>query len=157
MTFASAGGRYQVWSFRLAALALTCAACCGSASLLTYVFITRDLPPVAAALHALVPLVFVATLTVFLSVLFNGGASAALVTAGVLALSALVVHPFGFASPEFFRRVDLFVNPFDPPQGLLDPRGWFRILVFNRSLFIVATGLWVAGTLWLLQRRERLL
>jgi hypothetical protein len=151
MTLASPGGRYQVWSFRLGALALTCFASSLGCALLTWVGISRDVPLIESALHATVPLIFVGVLTVFLSLLFNGAASAALVTSGYIVFSGMILQA---ASAN---RFDLFVNPLAPPESLLDPAAWFRILVFNRGLYLVGAGLCVAGALGLLQRRERLL
>lgn len=151
MTLASPGGRYQIWCFRLAALALTCFASSLGCALVTWAGISHDVPPLESALHATVPLVFVGVLTVFLSLLFNGAASAALVTSGFVVFSGTILRAAGA------NRFDLFVNPLAPPENLLDPAAWFRILVFNRGLYVVGAGLCVAGTLALLQRRERLL
>jgi hypothetical protein len=150
MSLASPGGRYQIWSFRLAALSVACVASTFGCAILTWAFIDHGLSPLVAAAHAVVPLVFVGVLTVALSLAFNGASSAALVTAGVVALSGIILH-------ESFRRFDLFLNPFDPPEALHDPAEWFRMLVFNRAFYAVLTGLAVALALWLLQKRERLL
>ena len=150
MTLASPGGRYRVWAFRFTALALASAASALVFSLLS-VALDRDVPPLTLAFHATISLVFVGAATVFLSLLFNGGASAALVVSGLCVGSFLTVHQ------AHASKWDVFVNPLDPPESLLDPRAWFRILVFNRGLFLALTGGCVAGSLWLLQRRERLL
>lgn len=150
MTFASPAGRYQAWAFRLAGLGVACAATVAALSALTWVGIDQPVPPVAAALHALVPVLFVAAGTACLSLVFNGAATGTFVMAGFLLLSAGPFHG------DRVDRYDLFLNPFDPPPGT-DPVAWFRILVFNRTLFLTCTGLFVVAALSLLQRRERLL
>ena len=152
VTFASPGGRWLAWSFRLTALVLTCLASSVLMSVLSWAVIDRDFAWVAAALHAAVPLAFAATLTTCLSVAFAGTASAGLGTSVVLGLGWMMVH-----APDNWPRVDPFLNPFVPPENLLDPAEWFRIVVFNRSFYLIATGLLAALTLRLLQSRERLL
>jgi hypothetical protein len=151
MSFASAGGRYLLWSFRLAALALAAAASCLLLSILTRLLLAREIEPFAAAAHALVPIVMAASLAAFLALLFNGTAAAGLVSGGLMAGAGLILH--GARATRF----DPFLNPFDPPTGLRDPHDWLRLLTFNRMFLLALTGILVAGTLGLVQRRERLL
>jgi hypothetical protein len=154
VTFATPSGRYLVWSFRMAAIGAACFLSAAVMSVGTAIVIDHDHRPVAGALHAVPPLLLVASLTVFASLAFNGAAVAGLVVSALLAVSWLVLHP----APPFLRRFDVFFNPFAPPESLLlDPATWFRAVVFNRTLLLVLAGLCIAGTLWLLQKRERLL
>ena len=151
MSFASAGGRYLLWSFRLAALAIASAASCLLLAIATRLFLAREISPVTAAAHALVPVLMAASLAAFLALLFNGTASAGLVTGALFTAGGLVLHAAGAG------RFDPFLNPFDPPAGLRDPHAWMRMLAFNRLFLLAMIGVLVAGTLGLLQRRERLL
>ena len=153
VTFVARGGRYQVWIFRLCAIAGSCAASALVLSALAWAILDHDHRPVAAFLHALFPIVFVVVLAMGLSVTFNGAAVAGLVTTGFLGVSFVLLH----GGPLVARRFDVFFNPFDQPQDLLDPAEWFRAVVFNRSLLLALAGLALAGTLLLVQRRERLL
>ena len=150
MSFASPAGRYQAWGFRLAALGLACAVTVAALTTLTWVGIGQPIPPLRAALHAVVPILFVAAGTTCLSLIFNGAATGTFVMGAFLLASAVLLH-----GPRV-GRFDLFINPFDPPQGM-DPVAWFRVLVFNRTLLLACTGLSVVATLALLRRRERLL
>ena len=149
VTFGSPGGRYRAWVFRLGGIALALVAACFVSSALTWILIEREHLVVGAALHAALPLVFLMTLTVFLSVCFKGSATAALVSAVIAVLSGLFLHAAG-------SRFDIFLNPFDTPQDLLDPGVWTRKVIHNRSILMTLTGLAFWGTLSLLQRRERL-
>lgn len=151
MTFASPGGRYLVWAFRFAALAAASAASCLVLGFGTRLLVGPEIPPVPAALHALVPVLMASALACCLALLLNGTSSAGLVTAGLFAASAIVLHQGGAG------RFDPFLNPFDPPPGLRDPHAWLRLLVFNRMLLLSVTAASVAVSLGLLQRRERLL
>jgi ABC-type transport system involved in multi-copper enzyme maturation permease subunit len=150
MTFASPGGRYQAWAFRLCALAMLGLMSCTLLAFGTWAVTGQGFPPVQAALHALVPVLFVTSLAVCLSLLFNGAASGGLVVAALAILSGTILHHV-----EPARRFDLFLNPFDPPASL-DALAWFRIVVANRCILLVGTGLATWGALDLLQRRERL-
>lgn len=151
MSFASAGGRYLLWSFRLGALAIATAFSCLLLSLGTWLLAGREISPLPAAAHALVPVLMAASLAAFLALLFNSTASAGLVSGGLMVGAAMFIHGSGLG------RFDPYVNPFAPPGGLRDPEAWLRILVFNRLFLLVLTGGFVAGVLGLLQRRERLL
>lgn len=151
MSFASPGGRYLVWSFRLAALAVASAASCLLLAIGTRILVGPEIPPLPAAVHALVPVLMAASVACCLALLLNGTSSAGLVTAGLLAGAAIVLHQ-GNAG-----RFDPFLNPFDPPDGLRDPHAWLRLLAFNRMLLLSVTAAAVTLTLGLLQRRERLL
>lgn len=151
MSFASPGGRYLLWSFRLGALAIASAFSCLLLALGTWLLAGREIPPFAAAAHALVPVLMAASLAAFLALLFNGTASAGLVSGALMVLSAMFIHGAGLG------RFDPWVNPFAPPGDLRDPEAWTRILVFNRLFLLTLTGGFIAGTLGLLQRRERLL
>ena len=48
-------------------------------------------------------------------------------------------------------------NPFAELRGVDDPQALFRMIVFNRCLYLALAGVCLTLTLWLLQRRERLL
>lgn len=150
MSFASPAGRYQAWGFRLAALGAACVVAVVSLTILTWVGIDQPVPPLRSALHAIVPILFVAAGTACFSLVFNSAATGSFVMGALLLGSAVVLHAGGLS------RFDLFVNPFDPPQGS-DEVAWFRVLVFNRSLLLICTGIFVVTTLSLLRRRERLL
>lgn len=151
MSFASAGGRYQLWCFRLCAIALAGAASCAMMATGTWLLLARELMPWSMAAHAFVPVMFVVALSSFAALALNGVPSGALVTAGAMALAFVFLHGAGAS------RFDPFVNPFAPPQGLLDPDAWVRTLTFNRLFLLALTAGGVAGTLWLVRRRERLL
>jgi len=171
VSFSSPGGRYLLWSFRIVAITAALFASCVVMSMLTWLVIDQqvvhrlvavfwsgmrlpvhaaDFPVWEACLHATVPLALVAVITILFSVLFRGAAVAGLLTVALCGIS----RPF--IAGILGRRCDLFFNPFVPPDDLLDPAVWFRMIVFNRALLIVLTALAVALTLMLLQRRERL-
>lgn len=151
MSFASPGGRYLLWSFRLAALAIASFLSCALLATGTWFLGGQEIVPWTAAAHALVPVLMAASLAAFLALLFNGTASAGLVSGALLVLAAMFLH-----GPRV-GRFDPYVNPFAPPDDLRDPGAWIRILVFNRIFLLTLTGAFVAGILGLLQRRERLL
>lgn len=150
MSFASPAGRYLAWAFRMTALGLACAVTVAGLSLLTWAGLEQPFPPARAALHALVPVLLVASATACLSLVFNGASMGAFVTGAVTLVSAV------FLEGGSFERFNLFINPFDPPSGM-DDIGWFRVLAFNRGFLLLLTGLFVVSTMALLQRRERLL
>lgn len=151
VTFVAPGGRHAVWTFRLFAIAAACAASAFVMAAVVWLVLDRDLNPFVAAGHAAVPTLYAITLTACLSVLFKGASLAGLVSTVILGLEFLFLHAAGA------RRYDPFLNPFDPPRDLLDPGDWFRILAFNRLLWLAIAGLLFAFTLALVQRRERLL
>lgn len=151
VTFVTPGGRYQVWSFRLTAILASCGITALGLSLLTWAIVDRDFAPLAAAGHALFPLAAVVALTVFVSVLAKSGGVAGLVTAVSAGIGGVFFHE-GRA-----KWYDLFFNPFDPPVDALDPTVWVRALFWNRTALLIVAGLLVTLTLFLLQRRERLL
>jgi hypothetical protein len=81
----------------------------------------------------------------------KSSAVAGLVAAGVVAACTVILHSGG---PS---RWDLFLNPFVPPREMIDSMVWVRLLFWNRVFLGTVAALAMAGTLWLLQRRERLL
>lgn len=151
MTFASPGGRYLVWSFRLVALAVAALVSCLVLAAGTRLLVGPEIPALPAALHAFVPVLMAVSVACFLALLLNGTSAAGLVTAGLLAVSALFLRHLASG------RFDPFLNPFHPPDGLRDPHAWLRLVVFNRMLLLCVTAAAVALALGLLQRRERLL
>ena len=150
MSFASPGGRLLVGCFRIAAVSTACTVAAMLLALLTRILVGREVPFFAAWAHATVPILFTIAVAVFLSLLFNGPAPAGLVTGAMLLGGGLVLHAAG-------SRFDPFMNPFAPPQNLRDPHAFLRLLTFNRLFLLTMTGCAIAGTLGLLQRRERLL
>lgn len=146
MSFASPGGRYLLWSFRLASLAAVAAASCVTLSVVTWLILARDLSPLWSAPHAFVPVVLAGVLAAFLSVLFNNGSVAALLTVVLLIVGSML--------PD---SVSPWTNPFSPPPGLIDPNAWTRTVADNRLFLLAVIAACVAMTLGLLQRRERLL
>jgi ABC-type transport system involved in multi-copper enzyme maturation permease subunit len=159
MTFASPAGRRLAWAVRTAGLLLACAVSSLALALATGAAIRGGPPPLQAALHATVALACVGTLATFLSVLLNGSAASGLVTTAAVLFSAFILHPASQADTggALPARFDLFLNPFAPIPSVADPAAWFRVVVFNRGLLLTSAALCIAGTLGLLQRRERLL
>lgn len=149
VSFVSAGGRHALWSFRFAAILLVCFLTAATLSAGTWLLIDRDFEPVLAAVHAAVPISFVAALTFCASVAFRSEA-----IAGLVAVAAILGSRFLTAVT---RKVDLFLNPLVPPESMLVQADWARLLFWNRTLYVLAAVLLFAAALHLLQRRERLL
>lgn len=146
VTFVTPAGRHLVWAFRMIAVEAACVAAAAVLSVLAWV-LDRDHAIVLAVVHAAAPLALATTLTMFGSVAFRSGAAAGLATS-VVAFLSLFVHG---------SQWDVFwFNPFDPPETLLDADAWVRAVLANRSITWTFAGLAGAGTLWLLQKRERL-
>ncbi len=151
MSFSTAAGRYQLWSFRLGALGLILLGSCCLLATGTWLAVAREVTPWTAAFHAFIPAACIAVLAAALSLLFNGAATAGLICLGVTAGSGMILHGGGAS------RFDPFLNPFDPPTSLLDPGAWVRTLTFNRLFLLTMLAVFTAVALGLLQRRERLL
>jgi len=148
-TFVSPTGRFGAWVHRLAAVLLAAWLSTGLLSVLTRLVVDPEHRPLAAWLHALVPLLFLLALTTLLALVFQSSAAAGL-GAGALLVFSLVFQ-------DLLVKWDYWFNPFAELRGIDDPQTLFRMIVFNRSLYLGLAGLLFALAFWLLQRRERLL
>jgi len=148
-TFVSPTGRRGAWVQRFVAVFLASWGSTGVLSLLSWLLVDPGHRPLAAWLHAFVPLLFVTALTIVLSLAFKSSSVAGLCSAAYLISTGM----FG----EIWTKGNYWFNPLAQPSGQDDPQAFFRMIVFNRSGYLLVAGLLIVSAFALLQRRERLL
>ena len=148
--FASSTSRYAIWFSRMGTVYLATGGVVVLLSVLSFIFIA-DFPFLLYIFNALFPLLWFTNLALLLSLLFKSANAAGM----VMLILGVPLYMFyeGFKSLRFYP----LLNPFDPPRGMADPTLWMRICVENRLLLLFFAALFLALSLVLLNRRERLL
>ena len=147
--FTVSASRHRIWLIKFAVVMLLSCLLALLLIVLTYLFAV-DLPILLTWIYVIPPLVFVASGTVLLSVIFKSGNIAVLLVTAFLLLEVLIRRAGSH------RVTYLFHNPFDKPVDI-EPFIWARTVFYNKVFYTAWGCVWFAIALWLIQRRERLL
>ena len=140
---------YRLWILKFVTL-MGCLTLLALALLVVTDLFIVELSVGLALVNVLPPILFFASLTVFISGLLNSANAAGLCVTAILAFVALTYE--GASSAVVYP----FLNPFDKPVGQ-ESFIWIRGVVYNKIVYTLLGCVWFWRALRRLDRRESLL